>query len=160
MLRLSCAFQLVYGRLSDIVGRKIMLQLAMALLALGNLLCSFAQTPIQLYAFRSISGIGGGGINNIAMVIVRSPYIVALREGEANLVYFALPPIGLGHCPTQRKRKISRTCFGRVLTWKCLWPLSRRWTRDGRSMAVAISVRQRLWPSTYTVPDADGRSGL
>lgn len=59
--------------MSDIFGRKNMLQLATALLAIGNLLCSFAQTPIQLYAFRSISGIGGGGVNNIAMVIVRDP---------------------------------------------------------------------------------------
>ena len=66
----SCSLQLVYGRLSDIFGRKTMLQSAMALLALGNLLCSFAQTPIQLYIFRAISGAGGGGINNIAMIIV------------------------------------------------------------------------------------------
>lgn len=48
-----------------------MLQLALFLMALGNLLCSFAKTPIQLYCFRGISGIGGGGINNIAMIIVR-----------------------------------------------------------------------------------------
>lgn len=47
-----------------------MLQIAVGLLCLGNLLCSFAKTPVQLYAFRSISGIGGGGINNLAMIIV------------------------------------------------------------------------------------------
>lgn len=66
----SCAFQLVYGRLSDIFGRKNMLQAALCLLILGDMLCSFAQTPIQLYAFRAIGGIGGGGVTNIAMVIV------------------------------------------------------------------------------------------
>lgn len=66
----NCAFQLVYARLSDIFGRKVTLQAAIFLLALGDLLCSFSQTPIQLYAFRAISGIGGGGVTNIAMVIV------------------------------------------------------------------------------------------
>ncbi|WRT69064.1 uncharacterized protein IL334_006047 [Kwoniella shivajii] len=74
----NCAFQLVYGRLSDIFGRKNMLQLALVLLAVGNLMCSFASSPIQLYTFRAISGIGGGGINNIAMVIVSD--IVPLKE--------------------------------------------------------------------------------
>ncbi|KAI0477487.1 major facilitator superfamily domain-containing protein [Xylariaceae sp. FL0804] len=74
----NCAFQLVYGRLSDIFGRKVTLQAALLLLVVGDLLCSFAQTPIQLYAFRAISGIGGGGVTNIAMVIVSD--IVPLRE--------------------------------------------------------------------------------
>ncbi|WWC68285.1 uncharacterized protein I206_102208 [Kwoniella pini CBS 10737] len=74
----NCAFQLVYGRLSDIFGRKTMLQAALSFLVIGNILCSFAKTPVQLYAFRAISGIGGGGINNIAMVIVSD--IVPLAE--------------------------------------------------------------------------------
>ena len=66
----SCAFQLVYGRLSDIFGRKITLEATLLVFALGDLLCSFAKTPIQLYIFRGIAGAGAGGINNIAMVIV------------------------------------------------------------------------------------------
>ena len=68
----------MYGRLSDIFGRKITLQVAVALLVLGDLLCSIANTAIQLYAFRALSGIGGGGITNIAMVIVSD--IVPLKE--------------------------------------------------------------------------------
>lgn len=47
-----------------------MLQIAMALLCFGNLLCGFAKTPVQLYVFRAIAGMGGGGINGMAMVIV------------------------------------------------------------------------------------------
>ncbi|WVQ80580.1 hypothetical protein IAT38_002685 [Cryptococcus sp. DSM 104549] len=74
----NCAFHLVYGRLSDIFGRKHMLQIAVLFLALGNLLCSFAQTPVQLYVFRAIAGMGGGGVNGIAMVIVSD--IVPLKE--------------------------------------------------------------------------------
>jgi MFS family permease len=74
----SCALHLVYGRLSDIFGRKQMLQIAVFFLAFGNLLCGFAKTPVQLYIFRAISGMGGGGINGIAMVIVSD--IVPLKD--------------------------------------------------------------------------------
>jgi MFS family permease len=47
-----------------------MLHIALFLLGMGNLLCGFAKTPVQLYVFRAISGLGGGGVNGIAMTIV------------------------------------------------------------------------------------------
>ncbi|EIW73620.1 hypothetical protein TREMEDRAFT_13940, partial [Tremella mesenterica DSM 1558] len=74
----NCAMHLVYGRLSDIFGRKTMLQVAVFFLAFGNLLCGFAKTPVQLYIFRAISGMGGGGVNGIAMTIVSD--IVPLKD--------------------------------------------------------------------------------
>lgn len=40
----NTAFQVLHGRLSDIFGRKVMLISCLLLLALGDLLCSFAQT--------------------------------------------------------------------------------------------------------------------
>lgn len=40
----STAFQVLYGRLSDIFGRKVMLISCLCLLGVGNLLCSFAKT--------------------------------------------------------------------------------------------------------------------
>lgn len=66
----STAFQLINGRLSDIFGRKNLLMICLALMALGDLGCGFAQTPSQLFALRSIAGIGGGGINSLVMIIV------------------------------------------------------------------------------------------
>lgn len=66
----STAFQLINGRLSDIFGRKNLLLLCLALMGLGDLGCGFAQTPDQLFALRSIAGIGGGGINSLVMIIV------------------------------------------------------------------------------------------
>jgi len=47
-----------------------MLHIALLFLGGGNLLCGFAKTPIQLYVFRAISGLGGGGVNGIAMTVV------------------------------------------------------------------------------------------
>jgi len=66
----STAFQLINGRLSDIFGRKICLLVCLGLLALGDLLCGFATTDKMLFVFRAIAGIGAGGVNSIAMIIV------------------------------------------------------------------------------------------
>lgn len=66
----STAFQLINGRLSDIFGRKGLLLLCLALLALGDLGCGFVQTAEQLFVLRAIAGIGGGGINSLVMIIV------------------------------------------------------------------------------------------
>ena len=66
----STAFQLINGRLSDIFGRKGLLLLCLALLALGDLGCGFARTAEQLFLLRAIAGIGGGGINSLVMIIV------------------------------------------------------------------------------------------
>ncbi|OCF39388.1 hypothetical protein I317_06816 [Kwoniella heveanensis CBS 569] len=74
----NCAMHLVYGRLSDIFGRKQMLQVALLFLGVGNLLCGFAKTPVQLYVFRAISGLGGGGVNGIAMTVVSD--VVSLKD--------------------------------------------------------------------------------
>ena len=66
----STAFQLVNGRLSDIFGRKNLLLICLVLMAVGDLACGFAQTAEQLFAFRSIAGVGGGGINSLVMIII------------------------------------------------------------------------------------------
>ncbi|OIW33468.1 major facilitator superfamily transporter [Coniochaeta ligniaria NRRL 30616] len=66
----STAFQLINGRLSDIFGRKNCLLLCLGLIALGDILAGFAKTKAQLFAFRAIAGVGGGGINSIVMIIV------------------------------------------------------------------------------------------
>jgi MFS family permease len=66
----NTVFQVLYGRLSDILGRKAVFLSGVGLLALGDLLCSFAKTGPQLYAFRAISGVGQGGITALTMMIV------------------------------------------------------------------------------------------
>ena len=47
-----------------------MLKITVFLLGFGHLLCGFAKTPVELYIFRAISGMGRGGVNGIASVIV------------------------------------------------------------------------------------------
>lgn len=65
------ASQLISGSLSDISGRKNRLLLFLGLIALGDVLSGFAKNKDQLFGFRAVAGIGGGGINSIVMIIVR-----------------------------------------------------------------------------------------
>ncbi|CAG8978072.1 hypothetical protein HYALB_00000744 [Hymenoscyphus albidus] len=74
----NTVFQVLYGRLSDIFGRKIVFLCAVGLLALGDLLCGFARSGPQLYVFRAISGVGNGGITALTMMIVSD--VVTLED--------------------------------------------------------------------------------
>ena len=54
--------QLVYGRLSDIFGRKQLLLISLGMLAIGNLMAGFSQNAAMLFVFRAFSGLGGGAM--------------------------------------------------------------------------------------------------
>jgi EmrB/QacA subfamily drug resistance transporter len=52
----------VYGKLGDLYGRKIVLQVALVVFLIGSALCGAAQSLTQLIAFRALQGLGGGGL--------------------------------------------------------------------------------------------------
>ncbi|KAM0291944.1 hypothetical protein ACHAO9_003499 [Fusarium lateritium] len=74
----STVGQLMYGRLSDIWSRKIILLMGLAIFFVGSLASSLAETVLQLTIFRAITGIGGGGLMTVAQLIVSD--VVPLRE--------------------------------------------------------------------------------
>jgi len=74
----NTVFQVLYGRLSDVVGRKVVFLSAVALLAIGDLLCGFSKSGPQLYIFRGIAGVGNGGITALTMMVVSD--VVTLEE--------------------------------------------------------------------------------
>ncbi|KAE8342655.1 hypothetical protein BDV24DRAFT_173662 [Aspergillus arachidicola] len=69
-LTTSTSIQLINGRLSDIFGRKTCLLGALTIMALGNLLSGWSQTPAQLYATRAFSGLGAGAINALVQIAI------------------------------------------------------------------------------------------
>jgi EmrB/QacA subfamily drug resistance transporter len=60
----------LYGKYGDLHGRKIVLQVAIAIFLVGSALCGIAQDMLQLILFRALQGIGGGGliVSTIAVI--------------------------------------------------------------------------------------------
>src|SRR5436309_5308519 len=60
----------LYGKFGDLYGRKIVLQVAIAVFLVGSALCGLAQNMVQLIAFRALEGIGGGGLMVITIAVI------------------------------------------------------------------------------------------
>ncbi|KAF2718544.1 putative major facilitator superfamily transporter [Polychaeton citri CBS 116435] len=71
-------FQVLYGRLSDLFGRKKILISALVLLSLSDLACGLSVNPTMLYIFRGLAGVGNGGITSLSMMIISD--VVTLQE--------------------------------------------------------------------------------
>ncbi len=52
----------IYGKLGDLYGRKIVLQIALVVFLAGSALCGAAQSLTELIVFRGLQGLGGGGL--------------------------------------------------------------------------------------------------
>lgn len=91
------AFQPLYGRFSDIFGRKAATLFASAVFLLGSLACGLSKTFPQLIAARAFAGIGGGGLTTMSSIVTSD--LVSLRQrgtyqGLGNVVYAAGAAIG------------------------------------------------------------------
>ncbi|GAA4225983.1 EmrB/QacA subfamily drug resistance transporter [Streptosporangium album] len=60
----------LYGKLSDLYGRKRVFQSAIVIFLIGSILCGLAQNMAQLIVFRGVQGLGGGGLMALAMAII------------------------------------------------------------------------------------------
>lgn len=60
----------IFGKLSDMYGRKRIFQIAIVIFLLGSVLSGAAQTMAQLIIFRGLQGIGGGALMSLSMAIV------------------------------------------------------------------------------------------
>ncbi|KAK2679492.1 hypothetical protein RAB80_004673 [Fusarium oxysporum f. sp. vasinfectum] len=70
--------QPLYGKLSDIFGRKPCLLFAYIVFSLGCLGCGLAQGMAQLCAARAVAGIGGGGMNSVVAILLSD--LVPLKD--------------------------------------------------------------------------------
>ncbi|MCP5026952.1 MAG: MFS transporter [Actinomycetia bacterium] len=68
----------LYGKMSDLFGRRVVYQTAIVLFLVGSGLCGLAQTMNQLVAARVFQGLGGGGLMSLAFVILGD--VVSPRE--------------------------------------------------------------------------------
>ncbi|MHA6761859.1 MDR family MFS transporter [Streptacidiphilus sp. PAMC 29251] len=68
----------LYGKLSDIHGRKPYFLAAISIFLVGSIACTFATSMIELAAFRAFQGLGAGGLMSLALAIIGD--IVPPRE--------------------------------------------------------------------------------
>ena len=68
----------LYGKLSDIYGRRPFFLFAIGVFIVGSVVCGLAENMYQLAAFRAVQGIGAGGLMSLALAIIGD--IVPPRE--------------------------------------------------------------------------------
>ena len=76
----------LYGKLSDIYGRRPMFITAISIFVFGSILCTFATSMYELAAFRAVQGIGAGGLFSMALAILAD--IAPPRERAKYQGYF------------------------------------------------------------------------
>ena len=68
----------LFGKLSDLYGRRRLFQIAILTFLLGSMICGVSQSMWQLVVARGIQGIGGGGLFSLSFAIIGD--IVPPRE--------------------------------------------------------------------------------
>ena len=101
----------LWGKISDLYGRKLLFQIAIITFLVGSLLAGWSHNIEELIAFRAIQGLGGGGLMALAMATIGD--VIPPRERGR-------PTGPSGPCPST----------GRVVSpgaWPSRWhPLRRR----------------------------------
>jgi EmrB/QacA subfamily drug resistance transporter len=69
----------LWGRLSDLYGRRRLYLAAIALFLVGSLLAGVSQSMLQLVLFRALQGLGAGGLIPLALTIIGEIYTLDER---------------------------------------------------------------------------------
>jgi MFS family permease len=77
----------LYGKLSDIHGRRPVIFLAIAMFLLGSIACAVAPTMLTLVLARALQGAGGGGLFTLAQTVIGD--LVPPRERGRYAAWFA-----------------------------------------------------------------------
>lgn len=82
----STAATPLFGKLSDVYGRRRLFQVAIVIFMIGSLACGLAQDMTQLVLARGLQGVGGGGLFALAFTILGD--VVSPRERGRYVGYF------------------------------------------------------------------------
>jgi EmrB/QacA subfamily drug resistance transporter len=77
----------IYGRLSDLYGRRPVLAISIAVFVGASVLCALSQTMVQLVAARTVQGIGGGGLRSVSQAAIAD--VIPPRERGRYQGYFS-----------------------------------------------------------------------
>ncbi|GAA2755759.1 MDR family MFS transporter [Actinopolymorpha rutila] len=82
----STASTPLWGKISDLYGRRLIFQAAIGTFLVGSVLAALAQNMPELVAFRAIQGLGGGGLMALAFATIGD--IIPPRERGRYQGYF------------------------------------------------------------------------
>ncbi|KAI0267073.1 MFS general substrate transporter [Gloeopeniophorella convolvens] len=88
----AAALQPLYGKLADILGRKLVLYPSIVVFLIGSALCGAAQNMTWLIVSRAVQGVGGGGIMQLVNVVLGD--IVPLKEFNMGIASIIGPLVG------------------------------------------------------------------
>ncbi|WP_344872784.1 MDR family MFS transporter [Allokutzneria multivorans] len=74
----STATTPLWGKLADLFSKKLLYQVAIGLFTFGSVLCGLAQSMPELIAYRAVQGLGLGGVQALAQVVIAA--MVSPRE--------------------------------------------------------------------------------
>src|SRR6188508_3143298 len=77
----------VWGKMSDLYGRRLLYQVGIGVFLLGTLLSGLSQTMTQLIVFRAIQGLGAGALVPLGMTIIGDTF--TLEERAKMQAYFS-----------------------------------------------------------------------
>ena len=82
----STATTPLWGKISDLYGRRLIFQVAIVIFLIGSALSGLSQNMVQLIGFRALQGVGGGGLFAIALSIIGD--VIPPRERGRYQGYF------------------------------------------------------------------------
>ncbi|CAH2716052.1 Multidrug resistance protein 3 [Neobacillus rhizosphaerae] len=79
----------LYGKLSDMYGRKRLLIISVGIFTLGSILCGMANSMVMLVIYRGVQGLGAGGMVPLSMIIVGDLFTIEKR-GRIQAVFSSI----------------------------------------------------------------------
>jgi EmrB/QacA subfamily drug resistance transporter len=76
----------LYGKLGDLYGRKLVLQVAIVIFLIGSALCGLSQNMVELIGFRALQGLGAGGLMVVTFAVIGD--VIPPRERGKYQGYF------------------------------------------------------------------------
>jgi EmrB/QacA subfamily drug resistance transporter len=111
----NTAITALYGKVSDIYGRRTTLLIAVSLYMAGSLVCALAPNMFVLILGRVLHGLGGGGLTSTGMVVLGD--IAAPRDRGKYYGYFSATYTTAGACGPVLGGAIAEYLHWSVIFW-------------------------------------------